>query len=197
MSIRIAKSEDAPALLAIYTPYILETAVTFEYTVPSVEAFQKRVETTLEKYPYLVAQEADGTLLGYAYAGPFGERAAYSWSAEASVYLRPDCRRQGTGHKLYAALESLLKIQGFVNLEAAIASPSAPDDPYLTDDSIRFHAHEGYRQAGRFEASGYKFSRWYDLIWMEKQIGAHQKVMAPVRPFPEIIDQAKTLLENF
>ena len=101
--IRVAALDDAEELLKIYAPYVRETAITFEYEVPSPEEFRERIAHTLEKYPYLVA-EHDGKIVGYAYVSPFKERAAYAWAVETSIYVRREGRRQGVGRALYAAL---------------------------------------------------------------------------------------------
>ena len=98
--IRTARPEDAEALLEIYAPYVLQTAVTFEYDVPSVEEFTARIEQTLKRYPYLVA-EVDGAVAGYAYASPFHARAAYGWDTELSIYLQPGLQRHRLGSRLY------------------------------------------------------------------------------------------------
>lgn len=184
MTIRIATEQDAAALLAIYAPYVEKTAITFEYAVPSATAFAERIRRTVARYPYLVA-EADGEAVGYAYAGFFHERAAYGWAAETSVYVRMDRRRQGIGGSLYAALEELLKRQGILNLNACIAH-SEKADAYLPGDSVAFHERQGYRLAGEFHACGYKFNRWYHMIWMEKHIGLHRQYQPEVRPFEEL-----------
>ena len=84
MEIRVANERDASQLLNIYAPYVKHTAVTFEYDVPTVQEFEHRISSVLRKYPYLAAV-LDGTVIGYAYASPFHERAAYAWSAELSV----------------------------------------------------------------------------------------------------------------
>lgn len=110
LHLRPASLSDAAALRAIYAPYVEKTAITFECTVPDVEAFAARMRATLRRYPYLVAMRG-GEIVGYAYAGAFGERAAYAWAAEVSIYLREDQRRQGIGRRLYAALEALLRAQ--------------------------------------------------------------------------------------
>ena len=91
--IRVAREEDAAALLEIYAPYVLETAITFEYDVPSAEEFAGRIRHTLERYPYLVAEDESGELLGYAYASPFHARPAYDWAVETSFYVRKTGRR--------------------------------------------------------------------------------------------------------
>ena len=185
--IRAASEADAGALLEIYAPYVQKTAVTFEYEPPSAAEFAGRIRSTLAKYPWLVA-EWDGEPLGYAYAGPFHSRPAYGWGAELSIYLRMDARRQGTGSALYRALEEVLRAQGVLNLNACIACP-VREDEYLTFDSIRFHERQGYRMVGKFTRCGYKFGRWYDMVWMEKLIGAHTPTPAPVRAFPEVWEQ--------
>ena len=95
-SLRVGTPEDAAALLAVYTPYVTDTAITFEWQVPSLSEFQGRIHRTLEHYPYLAAVRG-AELLGYAYTGPFVGRAAYAWGVETSIYLRRDCRHQGLG----------------------------------------------------------------------------------------------------
>lgn len=169
--IRLAKPEDAGRLVEIYAPYVKQTAVTFEYEVPSVAEFRKRIESILKKYPYLVALQ-DGEIAGYAYAGVFNERPAADWAAEVAIYVERGRRRSGIGRALYEALEEALIRQNILNINACIACPEAEDE-YLTYDSIRFHEHMGYRMAGRFHQCGYKFGRWYDLVWMEKHLGEH------------------------
>ncbi len=183
--LRPACPSDAPALRAIYAPYVEKTAITFEYTVPDVGEFAARVRATLRRYPYLVAMRG-GEIVGYAYAGAFGERAAYAWAAEMSIYLREDQRRQGTGRRLYAALEALLRVQHVQTLYACIAYPNGSDDAHLTKNSAQFHAHLGYRLVGEFSRCGYKFGTWYSMVWMEKHIGAHEAAPQPVLPFPEL-----------
>lgn len=185
--IRVAAPEDAAQLLAIYAPYVERTAITFEYDVPTLEEFRGRIVRTLQKYPYLVA-EGDGGLLGYAYLSPFVGRAAYQWAAETSIYLRMDHRGQGLGRAIYGAIEGISRAQGIVNLEACIARPAAEGDAHLTDSSVAFHAHMGYRMVGEFDRCGYKFGRWYHMAWMEKLIGPHATAPVPLRPFPALGD---------
>lgn len=170
--IRDAMPADATALLEIYRPYVEETAISFEYVVPDEAEFRQRMETVLETYPYLIA-ERDGEPVGYTYAGRFHPRKAYDLSAEASIYLRRDCRGAGLGPRLYAALESALRAQGVTNLYACIAYAD-PEDEYLKNDSPRFHEHMGYKTVGRFHACGHKFGRWYDMVWMEKMLAGHE-----------------------
>ena len=108
IEIKIASPSDAEAILNIYAPYIKNTAITFEYEVPSVEEFQKRIIHTLKKYPDLLALKG-GEIIGYAYAGPLHVRAAYAWSVETSIYVKKDYKGKGTGRTLYEALEYVLK----------------------------------------------------------------------------------------
>lgn len=182
--VRAASVSDAEALLEIYAPYVEKTAVSFEYETPGKEEFERRIENTLKKYPYLVA-EKEGELLGYVYTGPFVGRAAYGWSAEVSIYLRMDQRRRGIGGQLYRALEEVSRAQNILNLNACIGEPETEDE-YLTKDSVQFHTHMGYRRVGGFRRCGYKFGRWYDMVWMEKLLGVHPSVPRPVIPFPEL-----------
>jgi L-amino acid N-acyltransferase YncA len=183
-TIRVAAPGDAKALLEIYAPYVTDTAITFEYNVPSVSEFERRICHTLEKYPYLAAEQ-NGELVGYAYAGVFNKRAAASWAVETSLYVRRDCKKQGIGKKLYLALEQALSLQHVINLNACIACPEA-EDPYLTKNSIQFHEHFGYRFVGEFHRCGYKFSRWYNLVWMEKHLQSHPEHPLPLKSFDEV-----------
>ena len=182
--IRSVRAEDASALLGIYSWYVLHSAVTFEYDVPTEEEFRGRIGRTLEKYPYLAA-EKDGVILGYAYAGAFHPRAAYGWAAELSIYLDREVRGQGLGRRLYEEMETALKAMGILNLYACIASPQVEDE-YLDNASERFHVRLGYVTVGRFRKCGYKFGRWYDMIWMEKIIGGHECPPRDVIPYPDL-----------
>lgn len=166
--IRDARPEDAARLLEIYAPYIRETAVSFEYEVPTVEEFETRIRKISAVYPYLVC-EKDGRAVGYVYAGRYSPREAYNWTVTTSIYVDDSCRRIGIGKALYAELENRLKERGIVNLLAGIAYVEEEDE-YLTHDSIKFHEKEGYKKVARMESVGKKFDRWYDLIWMQKKI---------------------------
>ena len=88
------------------------------------------------------------------------------------------------GRRLYEALEEKLWEMGILNLYACIAYPETEDE-YLTTNSADFHAHLGYTKVGEFHKCGYKFSRWYNIIWMEKIIGKHENQQAPVLRFTE------------
>lgn len=183
--IRNAAPEDAAALREIYRYYVEHTAVSFEHEPPTQEEFRGRIERCQRRYPYLCA-EHDGGIAGFAFAHAFRERAAYDYAAEVSIYIRRDMRRKGVGRLLYTALEDALKQMGVTNLYACIAVPDG-DDPYLTDDSPRFHERLGYHPCGAFHNCGRKFDRWYTMIWMEKIIGAYADDPAPLIPYGETI----------
>ena len=184
--IRTATTNDAEAILAIYAPYVEMTAITFEYEIPGIEEFRERIRNVLKKYPYLVA-EAEGEIVGYAYAGPFKGRAAYDWAVETTIYVDRSRKRMGIGRKLYDKLEEALRKQGILNMEACIGYPETEDE-YLTKDSVRFHEKLGYRMVGEFYKCGYKFSRWYNMVWMEKMIGEHQEKQPQIHTYSEIED---------
>lgn len=172
--IRKASEEDAAALLRIYAPYILTTAITFEYTVPSCAEFAKRIREIGKRFPFLVAENEKEIIVGYIYASPFKARAAYAWAVEISIYVDMQCRKQGIGRQLHEALEKKLKEMGILNLNACI-SYSEKENEYLTHASVEFHKALGYSQVGQFHKIGKKFSRWFDIVWMEKLIGRHEE----------------------
>ena len=183
---RVATLDDAPALLHIYAPYVEQTAISFEYDVPSLDEFRRRIADVSQKYPYLVAEDENGQLLGYAYTHTFIPRAAYDHCAETTIYLALDARHQGLGKRLYRALEELSLAQNIYNLYACIGEPQGEGDEYLTDNSIRFHEYLGFRRIGVFTRSGYKFGRWYDMSWAEKLLCDPPETPAPVIPFPQL-----------
>lgn len=171
IKIRSATLDDAEELLKIYSYYVEKTAISFEWETPTLEIFQKRIERALKKYPYLVA-ECEGKIIGYAYAHEFILRDAYKYSAELTIYLDKNFRRNGVGRKLYETLEKNLREMGILNLYACIGSVEVEDE-FLNHDSEIFHERMGFDFVGRFKNCGYKFNRWYDMIYMEKIIGEH------------------------
>ena len=159
--IRLATESDIPAMLEIYGPYVLETAYSFEYTVPTAEEFTRRFRHHTHYCPWLVWEE-DGAVLGYAYGAPAFERMAYRWCAEVSIYLAPAAQGKGVGRRMYAVLEQLLQHQGYRVLYAIVTTDNGP--------SVAFHEAVGYRQRAVFEDCGYKFGRWYGTVWLEKRM---------------------------
>jgi len=171
IKIRLATTEDAEALLGIYSYYVENTPITYELKCPTVEEFRNRIAKTLEHYPYLVAELDDSNLspltshpspqiIGYCYASRFRERAAYDHCVEMSIYIDKDAHRGGIGTALYEELEKRLYAQGIRNLYASITASAEP--------SIRFHAKHGYTKVAHFHKCGRKFDQWLDMIWMEK-----------------------------
>ena len=173
IKIRDAKLEDIDSVLKIYSYYVKNTAITFEYDVPVVDEFLARMQKTMRRYPYIVI-EKDGSIQGYAYASAFVVRAAYDWSCETTVYLEHTAQKRGLGRKIYEELENRLKKMGILNLYACIGYPQTEDE-YLNRNSAEFHEHLGFTPVGRFHKCGYKFNRWYDMVWMEKIIGEHRE----------------------
>ena len=181
--IRIATEADVPEILAIYAPYIENTTVTFEYDVPCTRTFLQRFHHITAQYPWLVWEE-NGKILGYAYASAPYSRAAFSWCAEPSIYLRPEAKGKGIGKKLYAVLEKILELQGYQVLYALITEENS--------ESLSFHRKMAYEIRAEFPDCGYKFGRWLGLIWMEKRIKIVQSPSAFPRPYSAIVQDVKT-----
>lgn len=185
--LRTATPADAPALLAIYAPYVRQTAITFEYEVPDEAEFARRIAGTLQNYPYLVV-ECDGAPVGYAYAGHYRSRTAYDWDAELSIYLAPDAQRHRLGTRLYRALLALLHAQNVVSAYACITQPG---------QSLAFHESLGFQKVGVFPRCGWKFECWHDVAWLE--VALRQRVTAPepFLPFPALPEETvKRALEG-
>lgn len=156
--IRFAVPEDAAAILKIYRKYIENTRVTFEIEVPTVEAFRERMERITAWFPWIVC-EIDGTIAGYAYASKHGERAAYRWSADLSVYIDENYHRYGMGTALYTALLEMLRAQGYFTVYAGVSTPNPKSEA--------FHSAFGFRNLGEFKNAGYKLGEWCGVSWYE------------------------------
>ncbi len=156
--IRFATMEDAEAILAIYAEYIVNTGVTFEIEVPTVEQFQERIGRITEQFPWLVC-EIDGEIAGYAYGSKHGERAAYRWSADLSVYINEKYHRRGIATALYKAVMELLRLQGYYTVYAGVSTPN--------EKSEAFHTAFGFRNLGEFKNVGYKLGKWRGVAWYE------------------------------
>ena len=157
-TIRLAEQRDVPGILEIYTPFILDTAVTFEEIVPDEASFWKRIQEIMVELPFLVC-EIDGRIAGYAYASAYRNRASYRWSKEVSVYVHPDFHRRKVAHALYTTLHEMVRFQGIANLLAIITMPN--------ESSVAFHEFFGYRKSGEFSKVGFKLNRWQNVGWFE------------------------------
>lgn len=168
IKIRRCTLDDANRLVEIYAPYVENTSISFEYSIPTVAEFQNRINNILPHYPFLVA-EVEGRVVGYCYANEFKHRCAYSHCVENSIYVAQDFQGQGIGRMLYDELESQLAEMGKKNLYACIAWIDKPDE-HLTHQSVLFHERMGFSRIAHFHRCGWKFNKWYDTLWMEKLI---------------------------
>jgi L-amino acid N-acyltransferase YncA len=178
--IRLATEDDAEAVGAIYAPFCAEGShVSFEVEPPSVEEVRHRIGKTLARYPWLVVD--DGEVLGYAYAGPHGERAAYRWSVDVSVYIGEGRRRSGVGRGLYRSLFEVLRLQGFVNAYAGATLPN--------EGSVGLHRAMGFEEVGVYRRVGFKAGAWRDVVWWSLPL--REPPEAPTDPLP--LDRARRL----
>jgi len=162
-TIRVAIPEDARQIQAIYAPIVRETAISFEVDPPSVAEMQRRIERTLERWPWLVCDRA-GEVLGYVYASEHRERAAYRWSVDVTVYIHERARRHGVGRALYTSLFKLLALQGYYNAYAGITLPNS--------GSVGLHTSLGFSAVGRYRNVGYKLGNWHDVGWWQLELRA-------------------------
>jgi phosphinothricin acetyltransferase len=174
--LRVATPADATTVQAIYAPIVRETFISFELEAPSVEEMATRIATTLETYPYLVA-EWGGEVVGYAYAGAHRTRAAYQWSVDVTAYVAPHAQRQGVGHQLYVRLLDLLAAQGFHRAFAGIALPN--------DASVALHESVGFTPIGRYPDVGFKLGEWRDVGWWSRPLRSGPP--GPITPFDRLL----------
>ncbi len=159
--IRSVEIKDAEAVRDIYAPSVLQSATSFEIEPPDVTIMEQRIRKVQEQYPWLVF-EADGRVLGYAYASRYREREAYQWCIEVSAYVHASAHRCGVGRALYASLFEIVRRQGYVNAYAAITLPNP--------SSVGLHRSMGFDPVGVFTRMGYKFEQWHDVIWLQRRL---------------------------
>ena len=157
--IRPVTAADAPALAAIYNPYIRDTTITFEEEPVAAEEMAARIAKVTEAHPWLVWEEA-GRVLGFAYASPWRARAAYRHSTETAIYVAMDQQGRGLGTALYRALLDELRTRGFHLVLGGVALPN--------EASVRLHERLGFRKAGHMREAGRKFGRWIDVGFWER-----------------------------
>ena len=189
IKLRLAKIEDAQEILDIYSPYIKESNITFEYTVPTLDDFEDRMRIIIKKYPYIVAVWQD-KIVGYAYAHIHMERAAYQWNVETSIYVKQDLGHQGIGTLLYRKLLEILKVQNVQNVYGCVTSPN--------ENSEKMHYAFGFQLVGRFSNTGYKSGEWHDVGWFELHIGNKEdtKILEEVLSIYEIEKQVDEILKS-
>lgn len=186
MSIRMATAADIGQILAIYAPYVQNTAISFEYTAPTMEEFSARFSAITAQFPWLVWEE-EGQVLGYAYGSAPFERAAFRWCAEASIYLHPSVQGKGVGKALYAALEEILKLQGYCKVYVLVTTANAA--------SLAFHKAVGYRFTAQMPACGYKLGAWHGLVWLEKPLKLVESPASMPIPVDSIVDFDRKFLQ--
>lgn len=155
-SIRPASTADAETIAGLYNHYVLHTVVTFEEAaIDGAEIATRLREVAEAGLPWLVVEEEDGAVVGFAYAGKWKGRCAYRYSVESTVYLHPAATGRGLGSRLYEALFAALRAKGLHAVIGGIALPNA--------ESVALHEKFGMRKVAHFEQVGFKFGRWVDV----------------------------------
>ena len=178
--LRLATPADGAAVAAIYAPYVLDTAISFEQRPPDAEEMAGRIERTLERTPWVVA-EVDGVVRGYAYAGRFRERPAYDWTAESTVYVDRAWQGAGLGRATMRAVLAILRLQGFRLVVAGITPPNP--------GSAGLHRSLGFEPVGRFDGVGWKDGAWHGVDFFALELGERRDGVAPdpIRPLPALL----------
>jgi len=161
--VRDATAADAAACAVLYAPYVIDTVVTFETEPPTAEQMAERIAAAQRRHAWLVL-EHDGAVVGYAYGGPYKERAAYRWSCEVSVYLERGRRRTGGGRALYEALFARLAERDF---RTAVAGMTLPNPA-----SEGLHRALGFEPVGVYRRIGWKHGAWHDVAWMQRTLAS-------------------------
>ena len=168
--IRRATADDAAAIASIYAPYVRASVVSFEMEAPDEAEMRSRIAAVGDQYPWLVACDEDGGILGYAYASAFRTRPAYRFAVETTVYVADGAHRRGVGRTLYRTLLAILEAQGFAHAIGGITIPN--------EASIRLHESLGFVRVGTYETVGFKLGDWHS-------VGLWQRALAPMSAQPE------------
>ena len=180
--IRIANEADAPSIIEIYSPFVLDTTITFETKVPSVSEMAHRINSYLTLGPWLVS-ECDGQITGYAYASAHRSRTAYQWSIELSVYIHEDHRGKGLASRLYHCALEILHLQGYCTVLAGITQPNEP--------SNLFHQSIGFKLIGNYANVGYKHGGWCDVQWYELSLNRMNLPPKPIYDLKTLNDSGR------
>ncbi len=181
MRIRLATAGDGDALASIYAPAVTDLATSFELEAPDGAEMDRRVERIMARTPWLVYEQS-GVVVGYAYAGPHRDRAAYQWSVEVSACVNASAHRAGVARALYTSLFAVLALQGFQNAYAGITLPNAA--------SVGFHEAMGFTRVGVFHGIGFKFGTWHDVLWLERGLCDRGPAPEAPIPLPEVRDRS-------
>jgi L-amino acid N-acyltransferase YncA len=180
--LRLVESDDAAEIAAIYRPFCLETAISFETAAPDEATVRERIRTVGERYPWLVAVSETGDVSGYAYAGKHRERAAYRWSVDFTVYLAPSAKGRGIGTELYRALVKVCRYLGYYRAFAGITLPN--------EASVRLHEKIGFQPIGIYRRVGFKLGRWHDVGWWSLDLLPEEGVPSEPRSIADIVGSA-------
>lgn len=185
-TIRLAEDRDAAAIAAIYAPHCEASAVSFELVAPSPDEMAKRIRTVSAEHPWLVLEvedaacqaeprgkEGERRLVGYAYASPHHERAAYQWSVSTAIYVSNAYHRRGVGRALYTTLFELLRALGYFKATAGITLPNPA--------SVGLHEAFGFTPVGVYRQIGHKMGAWHDVAWFEAEVQPIAENPAPPR----------------
>lgn len=166
-AVRDAAPDDGAACAAIYRPYVTDTVITFEEEPPTAADMARRIVAAQERHAWLVLEDdaarGGGRVVGYAYAAPVKERAAYRWACEVSVYLEQGRRRGGAGRALYAALFDRLAARGYRRLVAGMTLPNPASEG--------LHRAMGFEPIGVQRRIGWKHGGWHDVAWVQRPLG--------------------------
>lgn len=179
-TIRRATEDDLPAILEIYRPYVLETAISSEYEVPTLAAFTERFYNVTSLYPWLVAEYA-GEIVGYTYSSRIFERAGYRWNAYISVYVKPSYHRYGFATALYKTILDVMAYQGFHHIFAVVVD--------VNPNSTAFHEALGFTPDGRFANASFKHDAWHDVTWYRKTIRPCDEPPREIIPFATLTEE--------
>jgi len=179
--IRSIELSDAEAVRSIYAPFVSDNATSFEIEPPDITAIEQRIRDLKDQYPWLVF-EADGKVLGYAYASPHRTRHAYQWCVDVSVYIHGLAQHCGVGRALYAALFEMLSQQGYVNVYAGITLPNPA--------SVGLHQSLGFVPVGVYSRVGFKFGKWHDVVWL------HLRLSETPIPTPNLLAAKELFLDE-
>lgn len=177
---RPATLADLDRITEIYADAVINGTATYELDPPARSDMAERFAALASYgYPYIVAQDDDGAVIGYAYAGAFRTRPAYRFIVEDSIYVAPQAKGRGVGRLLLETLIEAASALGFRQMVAVIGDGTADSA------SVLLHEKLGFRHEGRLQGSGYKHGRWLDTIFMRLEMNGGASMPPDPDSWPE------------
>lgn len=160
-NLKSVSSEDGKAIIDLFNHYVLNTFAAYPET-PVPHQFFGLFLKMAEGYPFLVAKDAGGPVLGFGLLRPHHPMPAFARTAEITYFIAPEHTNCGIGGAMLERLVAGGREKGITSILASISSLNGP--------SLAFHKKHGFVECGRFRGIGRKWGQEFDVVWMQRLV---------------------------